>query len=100
MANILKVIAYNFIGVINLYEIIIRDYINKLTEEDIIKYSKRKNIDISNDDAKILFVYAKNYWKEFYKGNPTELINELKEKIETKTFNELYKIYLEIKKKY
>ena len=85
---------------INLYEIIIRDYIKKLTEEDIIKYGKRKNIDISNDDSKILFVYAKNYWKEFYKGNPTELINELKEKLEPKTFNTLYKIYIDLKQKY
>lgn len=83
-----------------MYEIIIRDYIKKLTEEDIIKYGKRKNIDISNEDAKILFVYAKNYWKEFYKGNPTELINELKEKLEPKTFNTLYKIYIDLKQKY
>lgn len=83
-----------------MYEIIIRDYIKKLTEEDIIKYGKRKNIDISNDDSKILFVYAKNYWKEFYKGNPTELINELKEKLEPKTFNTLYKIYIDLKQKY
>lgn len=100
MANILKVIAYIFIGVINLYEIIIRDYINKLTEEDIIQYGKRKNINISDDDAKILFVYAKNYWKEFYKGNPSELINELKEKLNPETFNKLYKIYIDLKQKY
>ena len=26
-----------------MYEIIIRDYVNKLTEDDIIQYSKRKN---------------------------------------------------------
>ena len=83
-----------------MYEIIIRDYIRKLTEEDIIMYGKRKNIDISSDDSKILFVYAKNYWKEFYKGNPTELINELKEKLEPKTFNTLYKIYIDLKQKY
>ena len=80
-----------------MYEIIIRDYIKKLTEEDIIKYGKRKNIDISNEDSKILFVYAKNYWREFYKENPTELINELKEKLEPKTFNDLYKIYMDLK---
>ena len=42
----------------------------------------------------------KNYWKEFYKGNPTELINELKEKLEPKTFNTLYKIYIDLKQKY
>ena len=71
------------------------------TEDDFVDlYYLRKNIDISNEDAKILFVYAKNYWREFYKGNPTELINELKEKLEPKTFNTLYKIYIDLKQKY
>ena len=83
-----------------MYEIIIRDYINKLTEVDIIKFGKKKNIDIIEEDAKILYVYAKNYWKEFYKENPTELIEELREKLEPNTFNKLYEIYKNLKKKY
>lgn len=83
-----------------MYEIIIKDYVNKLTEEDIINYGKRKNINISNDDAKILYVYAKNYWREFYKGNPNDLIDEIKEKIDPETFNKLYKIYINLKSKY
>ena len=83
-----------------MYEIIIKDYINKLTEDDIINYGKRKNINISHDDAKILYLYAKNYWKTFYKGNPNDIIEELKEKIDSDTFNKLYKIYINLKAKY
>lgn len=83
-----------------MYEIIIKDYVNKLTEEDIINYGNRKNIKISKEDAKILYVYAKNYWKEFYKDNPQDLIQEIKEKIDSDTFNKLYKIYIELKNKY
>ena len=82
-----------------MYEIVIKDYINKLTEGDIIKYGKKKNIDISYEEAKILYVYAKNYWREFYKNNPTDLIEELKEKLNPITFNKLYKIYKNIKEK-
>ena len=72
-----------------MYEIIIRDYVKKLTEKDIIDFGKKKNINISFDDAKVLYVYAKNYWKEFYKDFPKDLINELKEKIDPDTFNKL-----------
>lgn len=82
-----------------MYEIIIRDYVNKLTEEDIKNYGKKKNICISDNDCKILYVYAKNYWREFYKENPSDLILELKEKLEPNTFNELYKIYVNLKGK-
>lgn len=82
-----------------MHELLIKDYINKLTEEDIIKYGKKKDIDISFEDAKILYVYAKNYWREFYKENPTDLIEELKEKLEPLTFIKLNKIYKELKSK-
>ena len=53
-----------------MYEIIIRDYVNKLTEDDIIQYSKRKNISLNDDEVKVLYLYAKNYWREFYRGQP------------------------------
>lgn len=82
-----------------MYEIIIRDYVNKLTEKQIIDFGKRKNIDISDHDAKILYLYAKNYWKVFYRGDPTDLIVELKEKLDSKTFNVLYKLYIDLKSK-
>lgn len=82
-----------------MYEIIIRDYINKLTEKDIIEYGRKKNIRISEEDSKVLYLYAKNYWREFYRDVPNDLINELKEKLEPNTFNDLFKIYKNIKKK-
>lgn len=82
-----------------MYEIIIRDYVNKLTEDDIIQYSKRKNISLNDDEVKVLYLYAKNYWREFYKGNPNDLILELKEKLRPQVFDSLYKIYTDLKDK-
>ena len=82
-----------------MYEIIIRDYVNKLTENDILNFCNKIEITISEEEAKILYVYAKNYWKEFYKGNPKDLILELKEKINKNAFNKLYNLYIDLKKK-
>ena len=82
-----------------MYEIIIRDYVNKLTEEDIINFCNKKEITVSNDEVKILYLYAKNYWKEFYNGNPNEIILELKEKINENAFNKLYNLYIDLKKR-
>lgn len=82
-----------------MYEIIIRDYVNKLTEDDIIQYSKRKNISLNDDEVKVLYLYAKNYWRAFYKGNPNDLILELKEKLRPQVFDSLYKIYTDLKDK-
>lgn len=82
-----------------MYEIIIRDYVNKLTENDILNFCNKKEIPINNDETQILYLYAKNYWKEFYKGNPNDLILELKEKINENAFNKLYNLYIDLKKK-
>lgn len=82
-----------------MYEFLIKEYINKLTEEDIKKYAKGYNIDINDDEAKILYLYAKNYWYDFYKSEPKELLSELKEKLRPNTYNELYKFYKTTKSK-
>lgn len=82
-----------------MYELLIKEYVNKLTEEDIKKYAKKYNIDINDEECQILYLYAKNYWKEFYKDEPKELISELKEKLRPNTFNVLYSFYKEFKNK-
>ena len=80
-------------------ELLIKEYISKLTETDIKNYAHDYNIDINDDECKILYLYAKNYWKDFYKGEPKELIGELKEKLRPNTFDNLYKIYKDAKSK-
>lgn len=82
-----------------MYEFLVKEYVNKLTEDDIKKYAKGYNIDINNEECKVLYLYAKNYWKEFYQNEPTELIEELKEKLRPETFNILYKFYKDAKSK-
>jgi len=82
-----------------MYEFLIKEYVNKLTELDIKKYAKNYNVEINDEECKILYLYAKNYWKEFYKGEPQELIDELKEKINPNAFNTLYEYYKNIKSK-
>ena len=79
---------------------LIKEYLKKLEVEDIKKYAKKKNINITDTDAIILYSYAKKYYEDFLNGNDKELIKELKDKLSTNTFKEAYKIYLEYKIKY
>ena len=81
-------------------EYLIKEYIKKLTVKDIKNYAKKKNIDISDSDALILFTYIKNHYEEAFSGNDLHLIKELKEKLSPNVFKESYKLYLEYKIKY
>lgn len=82
-----------------MYEFLIKEYVDRLTEEDIKKYAKGYQIDINDEEAKVLYLYAKNYWREFYKGEPKELLEELKEKLRPNTYAVLYKFYKDAKSK-
>lgn len=81
-------------------EYIIGEYIKKLNLNDILDYAKKKNITISECDAIILLSYAKKYYKEFINNNPTDILNEIKNKINPTTYKEVYKLYIENKMKY
>jgi len=82
-----------------MYEKIVGEYINKLTEDKIKTLAHNHNINLSSEEVKILYVYAKNYWKVFFKGDPNELIDELKGQINRDAFNKLYSLYLQNKNK-
>ena len=79
---------------------LIKDYIKKLTIDDIKKFAKTKNINISDTDAIILYTYAKNNYEEIINGNDQDIIKELRKKLSPDTFKEVYKLYLEYKVRY
>lgn len=79
---------------------LIREYIKKLTVDDIISFAILKNITITDKEAIILYSYAKNHYEDFLSGNDQVLIKELKEKLSPNTFKDVYKLYLEYKIKY
>ena len=81
-------------------EYLIKEYIKKLENDDIKKFAKKKNISITDTDAIILYTYAKNHYQEILDGNDKLVIKELRNKLNSNTFKEAYKLYLEYKIKY
>ena len=81
-------------------EYLIKEYIKKLEIDDIKKFAKKKNISITDTDAIILYTYAKNHYQEILDGNDKLVIKELRNKLNSNTFKECYKLYLEYKIKY
>lgn len=81
-------------------EYLIKEYIKKMSLEDIKTFAKKKNIIITDTDAIILYTYAKNHYQEIMEGNDDKIIKELKNKLSPNCFKEAYKLYLEYKIKY
>ncbi|MEG0994429.1 MAG: hypothetical protein RSE91_00440 [Bacilli bacterium] len=79
---------------------LIKNYIQNITITDFDNLLKSKGINTNDNDLHTLFYYLKNKWEDLYKGNSTEIINELEEKLESNTFIKLKKLYLEYKNKF
>ncbi len=79
--------------------LLIKNYISKLTAKDVISLCKKKGIKVSEIDAEILLNAAKEHWMDFYEKDPSSTLLYLKDKLDTNTYNKLLKVYLEYKNK-
>ena len=63
-----------------------------------IKYAKKNNIVLKNNEDEIIYDYIKKYYKEFYYGEPKNLLDELKSKLSCPTYEKLEELYYTAKK--
>ena len=70
-----------------MYEKMIEKYINKLTKEDILKFSYTQNVKLTHEELDIIYFYIKEYWRQIVKSDPTSIFMELKEKLSTNVYN-------------
>ena len=80
-----------------MYENIIKNYVDKLTKEDIINYSKKEGIFLNDNEINVIYDEIKNNWKQLYNGN-TRVITNLENKINNKAYNKLIDLYNTYKK--
>ena len=77
----------------------IKEYINNIDEYTINKYAKINHINLSDQETKVIYLYIKNYWQIFYKGNPKELFKELEEQISKENLDKIKELYKKYKEK-
>lgn len=77
---------------------IIKEYIKNLTEEDIYNFALKEGITLLNHEIKVIYLYIKNYWEVFLNEDSTFLFEELKEKLEPKTYDKIIELYNKFKK--
>lgn len=85
-----------------MYEKMLEKYINKLTKEDILKFSYTQNVKLTHEELDIIYFYIKEYWRQIVKSDPTSIFMELKEKLSTNVYNKMIELYNKYKgyKKY
>lgn len=80
-------------------KLIIINYIKKLTKNDIYNYCKNTNIPITDDEINIIYYYIKNKYNMFFDGYHEELLDEIKYKVKSATYNKILELYNQYKDK-
>ena len=77
-------------------KLIVSNYIKKLNKSDIINYCNINSIPLTDDEVDVIYYYIKNRYIDFLEGHSLELLEEIKYKVKSATYNkilELYNIY-------
>ena len=81
-------------------ELIIKQYIDKLTKKDIYEFGIKNNITLNNNNLNIIYNCIKEKWKIIIFGNIEPIFNDLKKEIDNQTLENIKKLYFEFKEKY
>lgn len=80
-------------------KLIIINYIKKLTKNDISNYCKNTNIPLTEEELEIIYYYIKNRYNDFLNGHEQELLEEIKYKVKSATYNKILELYYKYKDK-
>lgn len=75
-------------------------YINKISKEDVYEFGIKNGIKLNNNSLDIIYNYVKNDWRTIIFGDITPIFNDLKNKLDSNTFNKIKNLYFEFKEKY
>ena len=76
-----------------MYEMLIKNYINKITINDINNFASNNNILLVPGEDKILYNFINKYWKEAYKGDINKVFSILKNNVSESTYNAAVILY-------
>ena len=71
---------------------LIQKYINKLKKEDIIIFSKKQGINLTNNELDLIYYKIKDN-PENILNNPLKEINSIKDNISINVYNKLIELY-------
>lgn len=80
-------------------KLIIINYINKLTKNDIYNFCNNNSIQINDDEVDVIYYYIKNRYKRFLDGYHEEVLDEIKFKVRSYTYNKIMELYNKYKER-
>ena len=82
-----------------MYKNLLKQWITNIQQEDFNRYLKMNGLWTSDQEAKVLYQFLKEDWEDIYDGKQ-ETFSKLQKNISEGTYQKLYSLYEQAKKKY
>lgn len=79
---------------------LIEQYVTRLTPDDIISFSRKNGIELTDDELKIVYTHIKQNWKTIIYGNPRPILDDVKSKVNSLTYEKIENLYPRFYDKY
>ncbi len=77
-------------------KLLIYQYINKLTSNDIKEFGLKQNIALSDEEIATIYDYIKHKTEKIF-TDPLQVIEEIKDHVSTPVYNKLLELYQQYK---
>lgn len=81
-------------------EFLIKNYISRLTIDDINNFAIKHGIELNEQELKIIEQHIRKDWHTIIYGNPRPILDNLKNKLNNLQYQKIENLYIEFKNKY
>lgn len=81
-------------------EKLIGEYVNRMTIDDVRSFAIKNGVTLSEEELSIIYNHAKNEWRTICFGNPRAILDDLKAKINTDSYQKIEALYVYFKNMY
>ena len=79
---------------------LIEQYVNRLNDNDILVFAKKNGIELTDEELKIVYTHIKQNWKTIIYGNPRPILDDVKSKVSSLTYEKIENLYSRFYDKY
>lgn len=85
---------------IKVKERLINEYVNRMTLEDVNNFALKNGIILKDKEVKVIYDHIKNNWRTIVFGNPRGILDDLKEKLDSTSYQKVESLYIYFKNRY
>lgn len=81
-------------------EKLISEYVNKMSLDDVNNFALKNGIILKDTEIKLIYDHIKNNWRTIVFGNPRGILDDLKEKLDSTSYQKIESLYVYFKNLY